>query len=123
MTGEWKYDDGGEDVPLFDMTPAARSPRPLLVEVRPEAWASCPRCSAIKIALLGHGAHFTWDRHTYVTWSGVTMECSSSGVALCVLQPKDGHMLVRATKVTRSDGEKLRRPARCVCLEREDGAA
>jgi acetaldehyde dehydrogenase (acetylating) len=108
------YGDGSLDLPLFEMTPIPLAGKEAVAPTIPVAWASCPRCTASHVALLGQGEHLTWKRHTYTTWSGVAMECSSSGVALCVLKPKDGHLVMRATRTTMNDGENLRRQARCI---------
>lgn len=76
---------------------------------KPVAWGICPQChSAPRHALVRSGVHLVWRPHTYRTYSGAALECSASGVALCVAASRDGAV---------QNADKARSPrARCTCL-------
>lgn len=54
------------------------------------AWVKCPKCKgAERVALVVTGAHLAYRAHEYKTWAGTRMECTSSGVAVCALAPRE----------------------------------
>lgn len=73
---------------LFDAEPL-RTHREVQRSQRSVAFGTCPMCHSVKpVGLLRAGEHLVWRRHTYVTWNDVVMDCSASGVAVCVARDR-----------------------------------
>lgn len=129
------YATGEEDAPLFDvgdlgMVVAAsegeRSTAPKAV-----GWARCPSCTGAGVPnavhvhdaaaraevplvpLLPGGVHLLWKGHDVITGGGTRTPCRATGVALCALPPRDGHLYRPARKG--EDGQRVRTPATCRC--------
>ena len=82
-----KFDDVPTD-PLFDAEPLRERKRKPKA-IRAMAQGNCPRCTREKLGLVLLGSHLVWRWHTYRTWSGAPMECTASGVAVCVAPEAD----------------------------------
>lgn len=78
-------------IPLFDEPP--RSPKRRRRSAAPAsvAWGFCPRCGQGErwVGLIRSVNHLVWREHTYKTNGGAAMTCGASGVAVCVMQPKE----------------------------------
>jgi hypothetical protein len=78
-----------ETLPLpFDEPPRRRKER--RQSQRSVAFAICPKHQAVKpTGLVRVGEHLVWREHHYVTWAGTRRPCPASGVAVCLVSPKE----------------------------------
>lgn len=53
--------------------------------VKPEDYGKCPKCSALKVALMKQGDHLVWKEHTFATYGKARFTCAASGQRLCDL--------------------------------------
>jgi hypothetical protein len=79
-----------DDIPTEELFSAddMRSGKRRQKSVKSVAWGNCPGCLADKMGLVLVGRHLVWRQHTYRTWSGAAVECTSSGVSVCVAPEK-----------------------------------
>lgn len=88
-------------IPELEAPPRVPRP-PAPPAARAYSWARCPRCRGHeRVALVLTPTHLVYREHTYRTWNDAAMTCSASGVAVCVLPPREGglpcvHPVVRA---------------------------
>lgn len=109
------YTDGSQDMPLFDLPPAAarRAPEPGR-KAPMAAHAQCPgHHGERRTGLLTVGVHLVWRTHTYRTWSGVAVQCRTSGVALCATPDRPADMTVHLMRRHLATEDNGIRPCKC----------
>jgi hypothetical protein len=80
-----KPDDPYGTESMFDVEPLRDGTRRRRTTVKSVAQGKCPSCTRVKVGLITIGVHTAWRAHTYRTYSGATMPCPASNIAVCRL--------------------------------------
>lgn len=101
MTTQRRKDPGPDQLPLdFKVPRGGRTSEPTKRGTQPTfATAFCPShaqsdTNVRRTGLVLSGRHLVWKVHYVMLGSGVSVPCTTSGVALCVATSRDGQMVL-----------------------------